>query len=306
MKYFRRISLFPLFALLIGCAGSQSAQKSVQVDPALNTEKSLFWQIYGKDLKRPSYLYGTIHAIPTNDYFMGKNVEKKFKACEQLIMEVDLSQVDLAALTTLSLLPDNKTMKDYVSDSDYVTVQRFMEDSIGIKKSSFNNAYGRFKPFYLEQFLYFKEMGPDRMAYEEVFREMAETQKKEMRGLETMEEQLTLIDTIPIGVQFSGLVDAVKNYGRESGKIRQLIQDYKNQDLAAFEKAFLEEQPEQAGYYIDVLLNYRNANWIPKLDLWMQESPSFIAVGAGHLGGSQGVIRLLRDKGYTVEPISID
>ncbi len=309
MKKKSGLLLIPVLGLLISCSSAQKADKtsdSVHVDPALNTQNSLLWQIYGNGLKQPSYLYGTIHAIPDDDYFLGKNVAKKLKSSGQLILEVDLNKIDMEKLTSLSLLPDGKYTKDYLSDTDYAVLLHFMEDSIGMKKYTFEKAYARFKPFYLEQFLYFKELGEARTSYEDEFMKMAEEKSMPVKGLETMEEQLAFIDTIPIDMQFRNLVSTLRNYNEEAADFRQLIIDYKNQNLPAFEKAMESEQDKETAFFTDLLINHRNATWVPKLDLWMHDMPCFIAVGAGHLFGQKGLIQLLRNKGYTVEPISIN
>ena len=57
---------------------------------------------------------------------------------------------------------------------------------------------------------------------------------------------------------------------------------------------------------IEKLVDKRNHNWIPKLKEIIQQKSCFIAIGAGHLGGENGLIKLLQLQGFTVEPISID
>ena len=55
--------------------------------------------------------------------------------------------------------------------------------------------------------------------------------------------------------------------------------------------------------YEELLLVRRNENWIPVMERIMREGSAFFAVGAGHLGGPKGVVNLLRQAGYTVEPV---
>jgi uncharacterized protein YbaP (TraB family) len=62
-------------------------------------------------------------------------------------------------------------------------------------------------------------------------------------------------------------------------------------------------ETESMGAFENLLLGNRNQNWIPKMDILMQNQSTFFAVGAGHLGGNQGVIALLRKKGYQVEAV---
>ena len=65
------------------------------------------------------------------------------------------------------------------------------------------------------------------------------------------------------------------------------------------------DDPDIAGF-TDILLYDRNANWAKKLQDIMTDHPVVVAVGAGHLPGEKGVINLLRQLGYTVEPVKND
>ena len=84
-------------------------------------------------------------------------------------------------------------------------------------------------------------------------------------------------------------------------KIREWI---KEQDIEKLHSLALEEEKSDAGFSKN-LLDDRNVAWIPKLESSIKTTPSFIAVGAGHLGGKNGVIQLLRAKGYKITPIRL-
>ncbi|MNE88753.1 TraB family protein [compost metagenome] len=79
------------------------------------------------------------------------------------------------------------------------------------------------------------------------------------------------------------------------------MQSYHKQDLESLAKLILES--DQLGSSADELLDKRNQNWIPKMEELMKTKSCFFAVGAGHLGGPNGVIQLLRQKGYEVTPV---
>jgi len=81
-----------------------------------------------------------------------------------------------------------------------------------------------------------------------------------------------------------------------------MVKLYKDQDLVGMQKMF-EDDEEGIGKYEDVFLKNRNQNWIPVMEKMMSAKPTFFAVGAGHLGGSIGVIALLRKVGYNVKPL---
>ncbi len=287
----------------MGLKPPKSNVEKIELDKPLNTNNSLLWQISGNELTKPSYLFGTIHIISRNDFFLGKNVSKKLTKSEELIMETDLNNIDIAALTKRSTLDSGKTIKDYMNDSDYTILQSFMEDSIGIKKNTFEQFYAKLKPFYLEQLIFFTYLGQEKESYEEVFKKTAEDKKIPQTGLETFEEQLLFLEEIPLDLQLKSIVKTIKNYSTETKKLDELIRDYKEQNLNSLTKAFEEDEDP---IWKEKLLNKRNNNWVPKLNTLMHSKSCFIAVGAGHLGGENGLINLLRKQGYTVEPISIN
>lgn len=282
---------------------SKTTENNNLLDKPLDSNHSLLWQISGNGLSKPSYLYGTIHIIPQEDFFIGKNVTKKIEHSDELVMEVDLNDMDIISIAKLSLLDSNKNIKDYLSDSDYTTLLNFMTDTVGIEKNMFNMVYARMKPFYVEQLLFLKHIGTEKESYEETFKAISDRKKIPQTGLETFEEQLKFIDEISLDEQFSSLVETIKTYTEQTKKLDKLINDYKHQNLDELTKSFMDEENSSIK---DKLVDKRNQQWIPKITNLIKNKSCFIAVGAGHLGGENGVIQLLKDKGYIVEPISIN
>ncbi len=306
MKSF--IAACSLLLLLPGCktphtAQSTDSQRPIKLDAPLNTDKSLLWQISGNGLKQASYLFGTIHLIDQDRFFLGKNTLKKLQKSQELIMELDMENIDVIELAKSSILEKGTTVKNYMSDSDYTVLQRFMEDSIGITKYNFENGYAKFKPFYLEQLLFTKYMGQRNESYEINLKKIAQDKNIPVSGLETYEEQLKFLDEIPLETQLKSLITTIKNYQTETQELEKLIQLYIHQDLPGLAKAFEEEQDRNM---LEKLLDKRNKNWVPQIRELIQEKACFFAVGAGHLGGENGIIQLLRGQGYTVQPVSAD
>lgn len=307
MKF--KFILLVLSAFLLGFKPPQknatSTPQKIKLDQPLSGNNSLLWQISGNGLKQASYLFGTMHVISAEDYFLGKNTEKKLAQSDALILELDLDMenINVAALTSLSVLDSGKTIKNYLSDSDYALVRTFMEDSIGINKFTFEMFYARLKPFYLEQLIYLQKIGQEKELYEINLQKLANKKNTPILGLETFEEQLQFLESIPLTTQFNSVLKTIKEYTSESETFDKLVNDYKAQDITALAKSI---ESEQDSVWNTNLLVKRNHNWITKLKLNMQQKACFIAVGAGHLGGQNGLIELLKKEGYTVEPISIN
>ena len=120
-----------------------------------------------------------------------------------------------------------------------------------------------------------------------------------------MSYQASIFDSIPYKIQAEQLLKYVKDGGTQPGADKQfeeMIEAYKAQDIEKLGK-FVADDDGGLGNYEDILIYHRNRNWVEKLKKIMPEKSLTIAVGAGHLAGDKGVIKLLRKEGYTVRPI---
>ena len=269
-------------------------------------EKALLWKISGKDLTTPSYLYGTIHMIDKKDFFLTDATKQAVKDVKMLTFEINMDDMTnmgaQLALLSKAFMADNKSLKDLLTEEEYLMVKNHFEENVGIPIFLFE----RVKPMFLTVLADMDMSSGGGMAtgeivsYEMELMEMGKADKKLMGGLETAEFQMSMFDSIPYEVQAKMLVDAI-NAG-ESGdeQFEQMVQLYKDQDIQGMQTMFQSEEGGLEGYE-DLLLVMRNKNWIPIMGEQMKQMPTMFAVGAGHLGGRSGVIALLREEGYTVE-----
>ena len=126
-------------------------------------------------------------------------------------------------------------------------------------------------------------------------------------GLETVEDQVNVFEKIPYADQAKALVELIKEIKKDanSGKaeFKKLLDLYLAQDIDGMvvmsgEEFFGDLENGEAE-----LLTNRNQKWITKIKTMSKEKPTFYAVGAAHLGGPNGVIRLLMKEGYSLKPI---
>jgi uncharacterized protein YbaP (TraB family) len=121
-------------------------------------------------------------------------------------------------------------------------------------------------------------------------------------GLEAIDLQMKILDTIPIQTQINDMVTSI-NEGKASIRtFNEMIEVYKTQNIEKLHQLTVSEDSGIANFE-DVFLNNRNQSWIPVIEDLIKKQPTFIAVGAAHLGGNKGVISLLKSKGYIVEPV---
>ena len=262
-------------------------------------ENSLLWEISGKGLTKPSYLYGTIHVICPADMVMTEQMQIRLKNTEQLSLEVDMDDPNMM-LAMLREVPmkNGITLKTLLSAEEYQIISDYFRQSLNMDLAMVQT----WKPIMLTSLLYTKVADCTPQSYEATFMKMAKEQGKEVIGVETLEEQLTVFDKIPYKKQAQMLLQGIKEIDKSKKEFTQMIAAYKKQDLEGFEKLF-QESSQGLNDFADVLLVQRNKNWIPVMEREAKEKPTFFAVGAGHLGGDQGLIQLLRQQGYTVKAV---
>jgi len=263
-----------------------------------NDMNHLLWEISGNGLGKPSYLYGTVHMICEKDFFMKDPLKEKFSGADKLYLEVDMDDPALNMKMLQHAMLQNKKLSDFFSPEDYARLNDFFRDSIKMPLTMLSTM----KPFTLFSLMLMKALPCDKQkSYELTFVEMAKEQSKEVLGLETIEDQMKVFDDMPDSVQAQMVMRYVDEFSSQRDEFNKLVENYKNQDLDALYQGIL-ASPDMAGAQ-DVLLFNRNRRWIPVISEAIKKEPVFIAVGAGHLPGEQGVIRLLQKEGYTVVPV---
>jgi len=311
--------LFPFIVLLFvsvitfgqeATEAKQAVKDTIQKTTYQPPTNSLLWAISGNELKDTSYLYGTIHLIGKEDFFLTEATKEAFDASKKVVFEINLENMnDLMSqfgLLMKAFMGDGKTLKDLLEEEDYKEVkehfaQKGMTDFLW-------NMMERIKPMFLTMFASTDLTGENPMmsgdmkSYEMELMAKAKLQKKPMDGLETAEYQMSMFDSIPYDAQAQMLLQSIRVDSVASNELEEMVELYKNQDINGMIQMF-DEDEEGIGKYEDFLLINRNKNWIPVMSGMMAAQPTFFGVGAGHLAGEFGVINLLKEQGYTLTPI---
>lgn len=275
---------------------------------------SLLWAITGKELTDTSYLYGTIHMIGKEDYFLTEQTKKAFNESDKIVFEINMENMnDMMSqfgLLMKAFMNDGQTLKDFLKEEEYTEVKAHFEKK-GIT-SFLWNMMERIKPMFLSMFASTDLSGSNPMAsgdivsYEMEFMEMAKEQEKPMAGLETAEYQISVFDSIPYEAQAQMLLQSIRaeldTTAAAVDELEVLAKLYKEQDINGMITMFAEDT-EGIGKYEEFLLLNRNRNWIPVMEGMMGRQGTFFGVGAGHLAGEEGVVNLLKNVGYTLTPL---
>ncbi len=264
-----------------------------------SNNKSLLWSITGHNLKKPSYLFGTIHLICVDDYLWTPKMKECLNKSDNVCFELNLADPTVMAQVATGLMDSSgKSLEDYFTQYQFKLLKKYINDSLGMNISMFNNM----KPIALQSIFSASGLNcTNPTSYEDSIMKTAQKAGKQISGLEDPAEQIAALEKIPIDSVVVQLMDEMQNNQKNDSEYNNLIAAYKSQDLPLLYQ--LITTSSEPGDEMGVLLEDRNKKWISRMSNKMNKSSVFFAVGAGHLWGDMGVITLLRKAGYTVKPL---
>ena len=263
---------------------------------------AILWKISGKNIKTPSYLLGTIHTIPKKDFFFTENMLFAFNSCKELVLEAnyEFSSEMQKKMMQFMMLPDGKTLRDYMDKKTYERYIAFLHDSLNVSPLSLL-IIPKIKPVFTLTLILNDNF--EQVLFEEYLKNLAIKNNMKISGLESMKDQMDALDAIPVEEQIMTISDTSKYSKQDLTEYRQMIDLYKNQKLN--ELGLMEKDEEIILKYSDRIVTNRNKHWVSVLKKKLKKQACFIAVGIGHLPGTKGLILLLRKAGYTVTPVKI-
>ena len=281
--------------LFFGCKAQPNPSFTVQ-----KNNNSLLWEISGNGLKKPSFLFGTFHLLCKDDIHFSDQLLKAVKSSNEIYMELDMDDPStmLSGMMYMNMRGDT-TLADLYTPQEYERLKNYFSDTLKMPLMILQKA----KPYFLVALLYPRMMNcSSPSGVEEALVKIAKEDKKEIQGLETMQFQASVFDSIPYKWQAQELLKNIDSFSVNKNEFETMVGFYKNQQMDSLKK-MLGKSELGSDKYDDLLLNDRNKKWVKKLDSIMKKENVFVAVGAGHLVGDMGLINLLRKQGYKVQPL---
>ena len=262
-------------------------------------EKSLLWKISGNGLKHDSYLFGTIHI--TCDATLDENTLKALDKTEQLYLELDMDDKSMQMqMMKHMMMKDGVKLSTLLNAEDFKIVDEFLKKNMNMSAKMFDS----FKPFIISTMLYPKMIDCSFQSIETELMKVSSNQNEEVFGLESVEDQMKVFDNISYQIQADELLKMAKgDLTKDKEEMKKMMAIYQSKDIEGMLKMMDSSDNKITSENQDALLNNRNKNWISKMTEVMIQKPTFFGVGAGHLAGEEGVIKLLRKKGFKVEAV---
>lgn len=284
-------------------SGTKQATPGSKTTPKPADGNTLLWQITGNGLAAPSYLFGTMHILCDKDAGLSPNLKKAIKDVQVIYFELDMDDMgELMGAMKFLRMNDGKKLSDLLTKEEYGRVDNYFKQHKMPMPLSFMN---RFKPLVVSSLIGEQVMACDNDKKngmeQEIMRE-SKQYEKEIRGLETAEFQAGLFDSIPYEKQAKDLLNYIDSVDTYTKATLEMVDVYKKQDLKRLDLLVAKSDPGMEKY-MDLLLYDRNRRWAQNMPNIMGPRSTLFAVGAGHLAGENGVINLLKKKGYTLTPL---
>lgn len=282
----------------ISPAQAQLADYSdVQATPAI-------WHL--SDADSDIYLFGTFHLLPPSLNWETDELRAKLASADALYLEADVqgpeAQARLQALVVqLGLNPQGVTLSSML-DAEAIALLASVAPSVGASPQMFEPM----RPWLAQIILSVSQMqtlglDPEAGAETSLLAAVAGS-GIEIGYFETTEQQIRAIADLPDEVQIRGFAEGLREMERTPAMLDEMVRAWASGDVETIDRIVNEDMREQTPEMYEALIVRRNRNWVPQiLTLLDGEGTVFIAVGAAHMTGENGVVELLRESGITVD-----
>ncbi|MGH8614293.1 MAG: TraB/GumN family protein [Gammaproteobacteria bacterium] len=257
--------------------------------------QGLLWKI-SRGGGKPSYLFGTMHVGDAEIVELPREVSTVFQASSRLILEAELNPRDTMEFSKLMVYPDGHRLSDALGEELFErTVDLLLR--YGITRGS----AATIRPW--AAYLTLSMPPANGVALDMVLAQRAAEQGTPVYGLESLKEQGEVLSTLPLSDQIALLKDAVCHYQAVQEDVRVMKTMYLQRNLAglmAMAEKYEIAENARYGRLLEALLWSRNKRMVERMQPYLDEGDSFIAIGALHLPDTKGVLALLEARGYRV------
>ena len=280
------------------------------------SQAQILYRISGKSLEKPSYIVGTYHLAPASfaDSIPGMKtaIEGTQQVCGELDMMDAFKPENAARLMQSQMLPEGTTLSSLLTAEQLERLNKLLLDVMGsnLNDEAFAAQIDKMTPAALSTTLslssYMKKVesfNPMELI-DNYFQMLALQNGKAVKGFETVDFQMGVLFGAPLEKQVNDLMCMVDHFEDTEEMVNLITTAYFSQDLTLIEEAMEQESKIDCGTTEedeDILINNRNRNWVELMPDMMAEQPTLFVVGAGHLCGEKGVLKLLEKEGYTIE-----
>lgn len=268
------------------------------------TEKALLWEILGNGLTQPSYLFGTIHMACTNQLALTPEQKKAIGKVQQLYIELGSINEEIRTKKSSAKSAEPQKLKDVMTAAQYQIVEDFFEKSYLDFVSENVSARTLILKLIDESIkrvdvYYYKNLCRETTSKERILLEFAKKHGISTGDIETLADRTNIYQSIPLQDLVGNLIDTINSMKTAEKFDNGISPTYFAQDI----DTLIKESRNNVASLDKAYLIDRNLLWLGRMPAIMRRKSAFFAFGASHLGGKDGLIDLLKKKGYRLRPI---
>jgi len=266
---------------------------------------NFFWQVEKGDVT--VNLCGSVHLMKPGYYPLREEIEQAFEESDILVLEFDINKIDMnkiqELINTKGLYPEGDSLKTNLGEEYYGKLGFELAEYKYTLESVKNQ-----KPWYMTMTLSsvrVSELGYTAEGGTDLYFAQKAKGHKEIQQLETAEAQFEMLSSMDEHIQIEYLKELIDKREEFNQEVEELMQSWIAGDDSTMYRLMneeIKENPELAGYY-DKLFTERNLNMTDKIEQYLAEDNEkeyFVVVGSGHYLGEDGIVNLLRERGYSV------
>lgn len=258
-------------------------------------KKSLLWRVKDPETGRSSFLFGTMHVRDLRAFGWLDLAKKHIGECEIFATEFDFAEADTSALASALTLPEGMDLSQHLKPGVWKNLDRYAR-KMGLSAEVFRTQH----PMSVSTALSMSFLLEESMhSLDETLWQYARAQGKRTTGVETFADQLVTLELIPFELHIKGLTWLLKNHQRHKTRLHKMMRRYAEGDIQQLYKSARRDAKGMR----KVLLYRRNKEMSKRFAALARESTLFCAVGAGHLAGAKGMLRLLKKAGFKIEAV---
>ena len=287
-----------LFSLIYAFS---SAVIFAQIDPFPSKQEGLIWKISGNGLTEDSYVFGTMHMMDAKHYLFPKTLDSLVRQSDELVMELGELPDPIKTLNLMTL--KEGSFFDYFTKKETKVIIQWAQFNLNFDEKLFRSMVDKLKPFAVVQLTTQLTFNDETYSYELELYSISKAANLPILGLETVAKQIGFFDQLPKEEQKKMVLSSLQPKEVILAEMGQLQSMYLTENIDSI-YLYIQGQEKRSGLSMDKLLDNRNEKWIDALTRKLSENKRlFVAVGAGHLGGTKGLIRSLQEEGYQLTPI---
>lgn len=258
---------------------------------------TLLWRISGKNLSKPSYLFGSMHLRDRKLFFFTDSLYQALESTEGFAMEVDPAEMMDSLISKLGDEDRSPKVKDVVASKEYARIRKQLEKKFKVPADQLTTK--RLNQIRREAYLNQEDKNKMPTMVDLYLYNIAKNQGKWTGGIEDLADQMSMLDEVGANV------DVVKIAEEDSASLHLFVQRlkdaYYDQNLNII--SAMVNTPERYNGRDDLSMLKRNKKMTRRIDSLMAIRSCLFVVGSAHLPGDSGLIMHLRDLGFTVEPV---